>query len=164
MSILTKKWSIWTTGLVIALFMLLSLFILDSPLGLSNTYLVLLGYLEESIKEQQINQLDFNWQIAFLIGIFIGGLITAIFMGKWDFNFFPEERKSKGFIASIGITPVQGIIGGVLVMTGLQLAGDSFLGHWFGAMQLSVGSFIFILTTFAVAIIICVLFNKGGGE
>jgi hypothetical protein len=53
------------------------------------------------------------------------------------------KSSGKGMIASAGITIITGVTGGFLVMLGLQVAGDSFLGQWAGAIQLSTSSWVF---------------------
>jgi hypothetical protein len=142
----TGKWSSYFSGTVIACFFILTLYILDSPTGMSNAYIMISDYCKESIHARAVQEPPFlDWQTGFLGGIFIGALIAAIFGGDWKLRMIPESS-GKGMIASAGITVATGLAGGFLVMLGLQIAGDSFLGQWAGAIQLSTSSWVFFIS------------------
>ncbi len=144
--ILTGKWSAYLSGTIIAFFFVLTLYILDSPTGMSDAYIMISDYCKASIHAREVKELPFlDWQTGFLGGIFIGALIAAIFGGDWKIRMIPESS-GKGVIASAGITVITGLAGGFLVMLGLQVAGDSFLGQWAGAIQLSTTSWVFFIS------------------
>jgi heme A synthase len=86
----------------------------------------------------------FDWQTAFLAGIAIGALFASLASGTWRLRIIPEDVKGSGPMGAFAVTIIQNIAGGFLVMTGLQFAGDSFVGQWAAAMQLSTGAWIFI--------------------
>jgi heme A synthase len=141
--IFTGKWSSYLSGTIIAFFFVFTLYILDSPAGMTDAYIVMSDYCKESIDAQEINKFPFlDWQTGFLGGIFIGALLAALLGGKWKLRMIPKSS-GKGMIASAGITIITGVTGGFLVMLGLQVAGDSFLGQWAGAIQLSTSSWVF---------------------
>lgn len=144
--IFTNKWSTYLSGTILAFLFVLMLYILDSPVGMSNAYLMLSEYCQESFHNRSIQELPFlDWQTGFLGGILIGALFASLVGGEWKLRIMPES-KGKNFFASAGATVLLGLSGGFLVMLGLQLAGDSFVGQWAGALQLATGSWIFFLS------------------
>ncbi len=166
--IFTGKWSSYLSGTIIAFFFVLALYILDSPTGMSDAYIMTSEYCENSIHARAVQELPFlDWQTGFLGGIFIGALIAAIVGGDWKLRMIPESS-GKTWIASAGATVLTGLVGGFLVMLGLQLAGDSFLGQWAGAIQLSTGAWVFFVSVMIWGIIFTAIiaskFAKTGGE
>ena len=149
----TGKWSAYLSGAAIALFFIIALYVLDSPAGMSDAYIVISKYCEESIHARKVKELPFlDWQTGFLGGILIGAFIASLLGGDWKLRMFPEGGE-KGIIASTGITAATGLAGGFLVMLGLQIAGDSFLGQWAAAMQLSTGAWLFFVSLLVWGII-----------
>lgn len=142
----TGKWSPYLSGSIIAFLFVLMLYVLNSPVGMSNAYLMLSEYCQEAYHNRTIQEPPFlDWQTGFLGGILIGALIASLISGEWKLRMIPDS-KGKGFFASAGSTVLFGVSGGFLVMLGLQLAGDSFIGQWASAIQLSTGSWIFFLS------------------
>ncbi len=142
----TSRWSPYLSGIAVAFLFVLALYVLDSPPGMSDAYIVLSEYCQETYHNRAIKEPPFlDWQTGFLGGIFIGALIAAIVGGDWKLRMLPESR-SGGYLASAGASVLLGLAGGFLVMLGLQLAGDSFIGQWAAAIQLSTGAWIFFLS------------------
>ena len=159
MKILTGKWSFYVNGTLIALFMLLSLYLFDDTLGLSDGMLAISDFCIKSVDNGNLEAPPaLNWQLGLLGGVLIGALASAIISGSWKIRFAPEG--SGGIIAGIWKPIVQGIGGGFLVMLGLQLAGDSFWGQWVAAIQLSSGAWIFLITTFIVGSVIAIMLDR----
>ncbi len=148
MKLFTGNWPFFYTGCTIAFLFILSLYLLNTPVGMSEAYLMMSEYCGEVIKERNLEEWPlFDWQTGFLGGIFIGAFVAVLVNGEWKFEFFPEDRKNKGFFPAIFTSPIRGIVGGFMVMFGLQLAGDSFLGQWASAIQLSTGAWLFLSAT-----------------
>ncbi len=141
------RWSAFTSGFAATLLFILILFILDTPVGMSDAYLKISEYCRESIHMRRVSEFfPFDWQTAFLAGIAGGALLASLTSGTWRLRMIPEDIKGSGPVGSFGITILQNVFGGFLVMTGLQFAGDSFVGQWAAAMQLSTGAWIFIFS------------------
>jgi hypothetical protein len=142
------KWSSIASGLSIAIFFIVCLYVLDAPIGMSDAYLKISDYCKESIHMRKvIEKFPFDWQTAFLVGIAAGAMIASLTSGTWRLRIIPEDIKGQnGAFGAFGISVIQSIAGGFLVMTGLQLAGDSFEGQWASAMQLSTGAWVFIFS------------------
>ncbi len=165
----TGKWSVYLAGLTFAFLFVFSLYVLNSPVGMSNAYLMISEYCEQFTYMRIPEELPLlDWQTGFLLGIIGGALAASIISGKWKIELFPGERKQKDFLASSALTPVQGLVGGFLVMLGLQLGGDSFLGQWAAAIQFSTGAWVFLICAFFTAtllsVIIYAVIMKDGGE
>jgi hypothetical protein len=165
--ILTGKWNFIFAGCICAFIITFSLYLLDSPPGMEDAYTVLSEYCGEVIEDKNIAGMPvLNWQTAFLAGIFIGALIAAAAGGNFKFELFPDDRKDKGFIASMVITPLHGIVTGFLVMFGLLIAGDSFFGQWASALQLSTNAWIFFTALLCAGFFASAVtgsnFEKGG--
>lgn len=150
MSFLTGKWNFFLVGAVFAFLLVLSIYCLNDNVGMNEGYMVISDYVVEEDNHGEMP--DFNWQTAFLVGVVIGGIAGAVACKDWKLIMFPEDRDNKKFIASCIVSVVQGIGGGFLVMLGLQLVGDSFLGHWSGMVQQSTGSTFFLLFVFLFSI------------
>lgn len=159
MKILSGKWSSYINGTLIALFMLLSLYLFDDTLGMSDGMLAVSEFCSSSVEAGSIEAPPtLDWQLGLLGGVLIGALASAIISGSWKIQLVPKS--SGGVVKKIWQPVVQGIIGGFLVMLGLQLAGDSFWGQWSAAIQLSAGAWIFIITMFIVASTASVLLDR----
>ncbi|NOY75842.1 MAG: YeeE/YedE family protein [Kiritimatiellaeota bacterium] len=149
----TGKWSSYLAGACIAVLFVFALYVLNSPVGMSNAYLMISEYCRETINARTVKELPFlDWQTGFLLGIFIGAMITAIVSGNWRLRLIPEGG-GRGVVASAGVVAFTGFAGGFLVMLGLQLAGDSFMGQWAAAIQLSTAAWVFFATVFVFGIV-----------
>lgn len=154
----TEKWSSYLSGVCIALLFVFALYVLNSPVGMTNAYLMMAEYCKETINARAVKELPFlDWQTGFLLGIFIGAMLTAIVSGKWRLRLFPDGGE-RGVVASSGISVFTGFAGGFLIMMGLQLAGDSLIGQWAAAIQLSTAAWVF----FSSVVIFGILFTAIG--
>ena len=105
----------------------------------------------------------YGWMLVF--GMLVGGGLTAFILRNkqpeqdqgsmpqmWVENFGPSRMKR--FTAAF--------LGGVLLLFGARLAGGCTSGHMIsGISQLAVGSFVFGVVTFAVAILTAKLLYRG---
>ena len=160
----TGKWSAYLSGACIAILFVFALYVLNSPVGMSNAYLMISEYCQESINARAVTELPFlDWQTGFLLGILIGAAITAIVSGEWRLRFIPEST-GRGVVASAGVTAFTGLAGGFLVMLGLQLAGDSFMGQWAAAIQLSTAAWVFFVSVIVFGIAFTAIGAARGGS
>lgn len=169
MGILTGKWSFYINGALLSGMIVLCLYLFQDTVGMNDGMIKISEYAAETAEQvsesEEIDLPPLEWQTGFLGGIFIGALAASLMSGNWKIRFFHDEESR--IIHKSLKTVFYGMGGGFLVMIGLQLAGDSFLGQWSGALQLSGGSWIFLVSCFAVASGIAILLeNRGesGGE
>ena len=167
LKLITGKWPFYVSGLLMALLINLALYLFNAPVGMSDGYLTLSQYCNKVIEKHQLEPPALDWQTGFLVGIFIGALITAVMSKQWKFEFFPDDLKVGHAIPSAGKCLIHGVAGGFLVMLGLQLAGDSFFGQWAAAAQLAPGAWIFMLSFFITGSLVAIVMAKrdaGGGK
>ena len=151
---ITGKWSSYLAGIVVALLFVLSFYVLNGSIGFSDPYLMISSYCERSIEAKRLDRPpELDWQAAFLLGIALGALGAAIAGKEWRLRILPEAD-GKNPLASMGATIATGIAGGFLVMLGLQIAGDSFLGMWSAAIQASTSAWIFFASLLLWGIIL----------
>jgi len=171
-SFFTGKWSPYLAGALLAVLFVLSLYMLDSPAGMSEAYLMLSEYGRGAIEQRSLGRellerFPFDWQTGFLIGIALGALGAAVVGGQWKFRLFPENSSQQGLLASPGLSPLVGFCGGFMVMLGLQLAGDSLLGQWCATLQLAAGAWLFFVSLAIWGVVFTALLalksNAGGG-
>ena len=147
----SSGWSPWTTGIVLAFLFLISLFLLNEPNGTITAYSKLLDN-GKNVVNGIVPTLD--WQVFFIIGAFLGSLIAAILGKSFSLQLFPEDHLAKGPSFYLTLGPVYSFVGGLFVMVGLILAGNSFLKLWSDCLglYLIVGLFLIIVFTEAVVI------------
>ena len=167
MKLFTGKWSFYINGALLAGMIALCLYLFKDTVGMNDGMVKISEYVEQTAEQvsesEEIDLPPLEWQTGFLGGIFIGALAASLMSSNWKLRFFQDN--DSGIIAKSMKTVLYGLGGGFLVMLGLQLAGDSFLGQLSGAMQLSGGSWIFLVTCFAVASGIAILLEqRQGGE
>jgi hypothetical protein len=90
-----------------------------------------------------------NWEIVFLLGAFMAGLIISLI--KKEFRLTLIHTNWKRFKGSSAIKRVAwAFTGGFLLITGARMAGGCTSGHILsGGMQLSLSSIVFALFVFA---------------
>ena len=164
MQALTGKWSFYLNGALLSAMIVLCLYLFQDTVGMNDGMIKISEYAgqtaEQVSEDEEIALPPLEWQTGFLGGIFIGALAASLMSGNWKMQFFQD--KEAGIVSKSLKTVLFGIGGGFLVMLGLQLAGDSFLGQWSGAIQLSGGSWIFLISCFAVASGVAILLEQRG--
>ncbi|MBQ76342.1 MAG: hypothetical protein CMQ20_15150 [Gammaproteobacteria bacterium] len=166
-------------GVALGLLLTLATFLVK-PLGVSTQFVVTDAVVMHQIAPEAAEQnkylakygtksdwgIGYGWMLVF--GMLIGGGITArIFRDKqpeidkgsippmWQAEFGPSEVKRY----SAAFT------GGLLLLFGARLAGGCTSGHMIsGISQLAVSSFIFGVTTFAVAIVAAKFIYRNQGD
>ena len=161
MRILTGKWSFYVNGALLSGMIVLCLYLFKDTVGMNDGMIMISDYVEQSTQEEQVKLPPLDWQTGFLGGIFVGALAASLMSGNWKLRLF---YGSGNVISRAVKTALFGLAGGFLVMLGLQLAGDSFLGQWSGALQLAGGSWIFLISCFTVACGISILLEQHGGS
>ena len=142
MKTILQKLRFLLPGLLLAVAAVVLLLLFDNGAGLMRGIGSVTNCGEESLRyHTSVRAPEMDWQIGALVGIFLGGILFAIFSGK-----FKLELTYGGGLGfdKIWKTLLGGIAGGFLVMCGVKISGDSIWGHLTGAIQLSVGSWIFL--------------------
>ena len=145
MNFLKKKWPFAANAISLVFMVMLGLYLFDDVLGFSGVFQAVFGYAEEAIAEESVPQIEWDWQIGMLLGIFIGSLCGSLIHGSWKFMLAFEDHK--GFTGKVLHTPIWGFVAGFLVMLGAILGGEVFYGHFASAMEMAAGSWFFIVLT-----------------
>jgi len=96
-----------------------------------------------------------NWTVIEVVGIFIGGLISALLARRFKF----EVTRGKGY--SIAKRFIFAFIGGILVAVATRFARGCTSGQALdGAATFSVGAWIFMLAAFGAGFLVAFLFKK----
>lgn len=104
-----------------------------------------------------------KWEVLFLTGAFISGLVISIFRKEFKITIIHSNwKKYKG--NSVGKRLIWAFIGGFILIIGARMAGGCTSGHVLsGGMQLAVSSLVFSIFVFAGLLITGKYFYKQKG-
>jgi len=153
------KWSPYLVGSLIGV-LLTALFVIGQELGVSSGVARAGALIHESIspvaegsyfKKALHENIVFNWRILFIIGLFLGAVIASKISSK------TAEKKNIIWENTFGTSKVKrylaAFIGGIFLMFGARLANGCTSGHAIcGGAQLSISSWMFMISLFATAI------------
>lgn len=151
------KWSPWISGALIAVVYAAGLYLLNDRPGTNEIYSVMADKTQEAMARKSVGLETlppWGWQSAFIAGILLGAFLASVIGKTWKLHLFPEDQMSKGaaYYTTFGL--LQSLVGGFLVMGGLILAGDSFLGIWGDCMGLAPLALFFMVMVFVEAVAI----------
>ncbi len=96
-------------------------------------------------------QRPFNYDMTFIIGMFLGTSIISLLAPKERENIERYSRKEGNFV----VVHLKLFIGGILLLFGARLAGGCTSGHMMsGIIQMSLSSFLFTICLFPIAIFV----------
>ena len=166
MNLFTAKWPFYVSGPLLALLTVFSLYVFNDVIGMGDALTVATEYCGDAVMTRQLDgPPPLDWQMGLLIGLFIGALIATLIGGKFEPEMSPEKAGS--FTEKTLRTVGGGMLGGFLVMLGIQLAGDSVLGQLAAAMQLSGSAWVFLIALVIAGGLLAILFERrgeGGGK
>ena len=162
-----KYWNPYFGGVILGTMLFLSFLIASQGFGASGTFArataqalvdsdkswLSNGYIGHYFRHGDNALL--NWTVIETIGIFIGGFISALLAGRFIFR--PD--KAPGY--SAGKRFVWAFFGGVIVEFATRLTRGCTSGQGLDGMAtFSVGTWIFMFSVFAAALIFSPLFKK----
>ncbi len=145
-----KRLPWWLGGILMSLLLLFtfSTFGADRPIGAS-TYVpyyagILFGMNPEDYTYLREIEKAGAWEGVMLLGVFVGGLITSIFITKsFRFSVLPDAWK-RYKNSSVKSRLIWSFFSGFLLITGARLAGGCTSGHFLSGMsQTAFSSMIF---------------------
>ena len=167
------RWNPYLVGIGIGILSWIAFGVLDEPLGISTALssassvcaLPVMG--SEGVAHNAYwakNPLKWNGGILFLIGTFLGSLLSVLVSRTFRLEKVPVTW-SEQFGSSTAKRLAAAFLGGVIIMFGARMAGGCTSGHGIsGSLQLAVSSWTFFLTMFASGILTAlVLFRKRSG-
>lgn len=124
-----KGWSPYLAGALTGLLMVFSVWLTGKYFGASTTFVVTSGMLESLVAPERVANMPYfakaglkvDWQWMFVVGIFVGSLLSAKFFADfrwqavppmWEKRFGPNQMK-RGVVA---------LVGGAVAMFGARLA------------------------------------------
>jgi len=107
---------------------------------------------------------QWNYGTLFLVGTFIGALLSSLASKSFHLEFIPVVWKEK-FGSSYLPRIITAFIGGVIAMFGARLAGGCTSGHGIsGSLQLALSSWVFFIVMFITALVTAhLMFSKKEG-
>ena len=157
-----KCWPFWVSGSALAFLTVLSLYLFNDSVGLGDAMTMASEHCVEGVTDQDWDALPLDWQLGILLGIILGTIGTAALSGWYK----PRFSDGEGSVARrMVMTPLLGILGGFMMMTGIQLSGESVFGHFAAGLQLSGGAWIFLIAMAVSAVLLAALCaQRGGGK
>jgi hypothetical protein len=110
--------------------------------------------------EEEFGSITLNYSLGLIIGIIAGVAFAAIFSGNFKLQLLANY--DSGITIRTFKTIFYGIVGGFLVMSGIQIAGESIYGQFISAMQMSVGAWIYLGALLLSGGILAILLDNGG--
>ncbi|HOO90761.1 MAG TPA: YeeE/YedE thiosulfate transporter family protein [Syntrophales bacterium] len=164
------SWSPYLAGALSGLVLVLSVFATNKFFGSSTTFARTAGAIEKLFAPERTAEMAYfvkyvpkvDWQMMFVIGIFLGALIASITSGDFRLKAVPDmwERRFGSNTLNRGIIA---FCGGIIVMFGARLAGGCPTGHGLsGSLQLAVSGYIALISFFIGGIVIARMLYGGG--
>jgi hypothetical protein len=157
-----SAWSPYLVGALIGLLVCVSLVVANKPIGASSAYSVMAGIIGKKLAPAHTHKLNYyrnhstkiNWSLVFVLGIVLGSFVAAALGGELTGRFLPplwvSEFGEQSHYLRLGVS----FVGGILLAFGARLAGGCTSGHGIsGALQLSVGSWLALISFFIGGVI-----------
>jgi uncharacterized membrane protein YedE/YeeE len=156
------KWLHSAVGLAVLVAIVFLSSTTNRVVGASSTYPYLAGLVSGLTDHPYFQKIEKsgNWELIFLSGAFLSGLIFSLFKREFRMSMVHDH-----WIKYKGHTPVKravwSFIGGFLLLFGARMAGGCTSGHVIsGGMQLAVSSLVFAVFVFGGLLITGRLFYK----
>lgn len=143
-------WSPYIVGAGIGMLIWLTFLLSDRPLGASTAYAKTAGMIETALSKDKAESMPYyrkftptaDWQWIIVIGIIIGGFLSAYISGTFSLVTVPPLFAGT-FGTDTAIRFVVALFGGILMGIGARWAGGCTSGHGIsGALQLSLASWV----------------------
>ncbi len=124
-------WNPYLAGALSGVVGILSVWLAGKYFGASTSFARTAGLIEQLFGPERVAQMDYfiktvpkiDWQWMFVVGIFLGALISAVTSGSFRWQAVPDmwaDRFGAGSAVSRGVVA---FAGGVVAMFGARLAG-----------------------------------------
>ncbi len=158
-----QNWSPYAVGAAIGVLSWGTFLFMGKALGTSTTMVRAAGMIEGSLAPEHVQangyfakylvgKPGFEWQFALVLAMVAGAFLAARLSGSRPQPVVPQTW-SKRFGDSRAVRSLGAFVGGVLLLFGARMAGGCTSGHGLsGGLQLSVSSWTFVASVFAVGI------------
>lgn len=145
-----KKWIYSGIALAVLNVIVFSSFVANRPIGASTTFPYLGDLIANLTSNDYFNKIKIpgNWEMIFLLGAFISGLLLSLIKNNFKITLLHENWiKYKGLSSQKRI--IWSFIGGFILIIGARMAGGCTSGHILsGGMQLAFSSLTFAIFVF----------------
>ena len=154
-------WSPYVAGGLSGLVIIVSVLSAGKFFGASTTFVRSAGMMGKYFGPERVEQLEyfirylprFDWQFLFVIGIFLGSLVSALTSGSFKWQGVPDMWAER-FGTNPALRGIVAFIGGIVAMYGARLAGGCPSGHGLsGIIQLAASGLIAMVFFFVGGII-----------
>lgn len=163
------NWTPYVVGVGLGVLSWAVFAVVNSPLGITTALSQLAGGAAtpvlgaEGVTENTYfakHQLALNYGVLFLIGTFLGGLISAVLSGTFRLETVPAVWRDN--VGGSTLTRfAAAFIGGVIIMYGARLADGCTSGNGLsGGLQLALSGWVFMAVMFPVAIMTALLLYR----
>ena len=165
-------WSPYVAGALSGLVIIVSVLWTGHFFGASTSFVRSAGMLGEITGPERVKQLEyflrylpkFDWQLLFVVGIFLGSLLAALTSNTFKWQGVPDMWAER-FGTNPALRGIVAFIGGIVAMFGARLAGGCPSGHGLsGIIQLAVSGLIAMVFFFVGGIIMTRLIYSGGNS
>ena len=163
-------WSPYVAGGLSGLVIIVSVLSAGKFFGASTTFVRSAGMLGEYFGPERVEQLEyfirylprFDWQFLFVVGIFLGSLVSALTSDSFKWQGVPDMWAER-FGTNPALRGIVAFIGGIVAMFGARLAGGCPSGHGLsGIIQLAASGLIAMIFFFVGGIIMTRIVYYGG--
>ncbi len=171
-----RTWSPYWAGAIAGILAVTSVIastkMLSKPkyIGASTTFVRAAGFIERQISKEHTENNDYftaqkikvDWQMMFVVGIFLGALISSVMGKTYQKEFVPPIWKER-FGDRPFIRAIWAFAGGIVALFGARLAGGCPSGHGLsGVMQFSISGLIAIICFVIAGVVTARVVYKGG--
>ncbi|MFA5074180.1 MAG: YeeE/YedE thiosulfate transporter family protein [Nitrospirota bacterium] len=166
-----RGWNPYLAGALSGLVTLFAVLTADKFLGASTTFVRTAGLIEQAVDPERVAGMAYflkevpkiDWQWMFVVGIFIGSLISAVTSQSFRWKAIPDMWAER-FGMSVPKRALVAFVGGIIAMFGARLADGCPSGHGLsGSLQLAVSGFIALIFFFVGGIIMTrIVYGRGG--
>ncbi len=155
-------WNPYLAGALSGLLAILSVGLTGKFFGASTTFVRTAGLIESifapaRVAQMKLFQLEIpmiDWQWMFVVGIFLGALLSAVSDGSFRWQAVPDMWAAR-FGPAKGPRAAAAFFGGIIAIFGARLAGGCPSGHGLtGVMQLSLSGFVALICFFLGGLVI----------
>ena len=166
------SWSPYIAGGLSGLVIIISVLWTGHFFGASTSFVRSAGMLGKVTGPERVVQLEYfirylpqlDWQLMFVIGIFVGSLIASLWSGSFKWQGVPDMWAER-FGTNPAKRGIVAFIGGIIAMFGARLADGCPSGHGLsGMIQLAVSGLIAMIFFFVGGIIMTRLIYCGGNK
>lgn len=127
--LMQKRWNPFFAGAVSGCVSILSVWVAGNYIGASTTFVRSAGLIEKIIAPEHVEKLDYfikttpkiDWQWMFVLGIFLGALLSALLSGDFKIKKVPDMWESR-FGPNVPKRAIVAFVGGTVSLFGARLA------------------------------------------